>query len=66
MRSIGNVINKVKDWLSAVLAYAGAAINFVKDGYLAAVNWIAAHPHKTLLYGVSYVAANGLIFLLVL
>lgn len=26
----------------------GNAITKVKDGYLAAADWVAAHPHKTI------------------
>lgn len=31
------------------------AINAVKDGYLKAVNWIVAHPHRTFWAGLGWV-----------
>jgi hypothetical protein len=40
------------------MAYTSTAINYVKDFYLKAIGWIAAHPHKTFWLGLGATASR--------
>lgn len=44
-------MSKIKTAFLAALAPFGAAINAIKDGYLKAINWVVAHPHRTVWSG---------------
>jgi hypothetical protein len=49
--------------METIVAYAvkamaaiSAPLNAAKDGYVKAIDWIAAHPHKTLWAAVAVIA----------